>query len=189
MIPTRIGQIVNGCTFATIMHTRREISALLVTPSCLHRMLPLFNRTPQTKTRSSLIHGKENTSKHLRDSSPAAVYCSTIEFNGVTDFYIPSSTELKAIAGQLSRCVFSTNNGKIDSYEIPSTRHAHQYMQIVRYQEGSSEYLGNASVYLTSTTVCHNERVVSLIPKHLASSLRPCNLPATVFPIRKIVIV
>ncbi len=186
MIPTRIGQIVNGCTFAAVMHTRNSISALLVTPNHLHRDLPLLRSSSTRSMRTSFLHGEENTCIHLQDSSPAAEYCSQLEYNSVTGFYVPSSMEMTAILSQLFRGVRFTVDSKTIAYSIP--RSWCSDLLVVRYSAGSASRL-MATKFLTSSTVSRNTRVLTVSPHQLGKSLIDCTQAATVCPIRKIVIV
>lgn len=186
LIPTRIGQIVNGCTFAAVMHTRNSISALLVTPKHLHRDLPLLRSSSIRSMRTSFLHGEENTRIHLQDSSPAAEYCSQLEYNNVAGFYVPSSMEITAILSQLLRGVRFTADSKTITYSIP--RKWCSDLLVVRYSAESASRL-MATKFLTSSTVSSNTRVLTVSPHHFGKSLIDCTQAATVCPIRKIVIV
>ena len=186
LIPTRIGQIVNGCTFAAVMHTRHSIVALLVTPTHLHRDLPLLRSSSTRSMRTSFLHGEENTRIHLQDSSPAAEYCDQLEYNNVTGFYVPSSMEMTVILSQTLRGVQFTVDSKTIAYSIP--RRWCSDLLVVRYSAGSASRL-IATKFLTSSTVSKNTRVLTVSPHHFGKSLIDCTRAATVCPIRKIVIV
>ena len=186
LIPTRIGQIVNGCTFAAVMHTRNSIVALLVTPTHLHQDLPLLRNVSTRSMRTSFLHGEENTRIHLQDSGPAAEYCAQLEYNNVTGFYVPSSMEMTAIMSQLAQGVRFNVNSKTSTYALP--REQHTDMLVIRHSKGSASRLA-ATKFLTSSTVSSNTRVLTVSPHQLGKSLIDCTQAATVCPIRKIVIV
>ncbi len=94
LIPTRIGQIVNGCMFVGINRIQTRSYAIFVSPA--NTVIRASQKTSLTHTPNtqSVVDGYSNTQSMFDLDHPAAYYCATLSVNGFGDFYLPSMNEL-----------------------------------------------------------------------------------------------
>lgn len=95
MIPTRIGQKVEGGFFTGINRIGKIAYAIIVDPKSLQAQLEIktaFNATPNTQ---SINDGWANTTNMDNINHPAARYCRTLTAGGYTDRYLPGRNELE----------------------------------------------------------------------------------------------
>lgn len=93
MIPTRIGQLVDSCTFAGLHQVKNCIYAILLAPKETEVSVP-FGDIEDIHTTTSVIDGYTTTSKFNSPEYFAPHYCKSLTLDGCNDFYLPSITEL-----------------------------------------------------------------------------------------------
>ena len=95
MIPTRLGQKVEGGFFTGINRIGQVAYAIIVDPKSLQAQLEIktaFSATPNTQ---SVNDGWANTTNMDNINHPAARYCRTLTAGGYTDRHLPSRNELE----------------------------------------------------------------------------------------------
>ena len=95
MIPTRIGQLVEGCMFVGLNRIGNQAYAILVAPRGTDTKLPQKTSYGCTLGAQSVINGFANTQAMNNCKHPAAQYCASLTVNRQGDFYLPSSNELE----------------------------------------------------------------------------------------------
>lgn len=97
MIPTRLGQIVEGCMFVGLNRIGNRAYALLSSPKSASATLPIKSFNQSTPGTNSVCDGFANTQAMGTSIHPAARYCKDLTINGIGGFYIPSLNELDQI--------------------------------------------------------------------------------------------
>ena len=95
MIPTRLGQVVEGCMFVGVNRIQSCAYAVFVSPSKTETSLPVKFTIPRAQGPNSDIDGVANTQLMQYSNYPAAVYCSSLTVNRNSDFYLPAKNELE----------------------------------------------------------------------------------------------
>ena len=95
MIPTRLGQVVEGCMFVGINHIGRQTYAIFLAPRSTETELQQKTSNSSTLGTQSVIDGFANTHAMNNPDHPAAQYCASLTVNGQGDFYLPSRNELE----------------------------------------------------------------------------------------------
>lgn len=98
MIPTRIGQICNGGTFAGFNRVCNRAYAIVFAHERKAMGSDGFNyKTNRTATlgSQSTVDGASNTAAMDSAKHPAAAYCKNLTANGFTDWHLPSLNELE----------------------------------------------------------------------------------------------
>ena len=94
MIPTRIGQLAGGGTFAGVMRIHNRCYALVVS-SKQYEVDRLFSNENRIPLLTSQCDGFTNTQQLYSDRRPAVAYCVALEANGYNDWYLPSLNEIR----------------------------------------------------------------------------------------------
>ena len=96
MIPTRIGQKIEGGYFTGFNRIQNCVYAILVAPKCTEKTHLQF-KTQNTSTPGTLSvnDGMENTLAMDNNTHPAAQHCRSLNVCGHTDYYLPSRDELE----------------------------------------------------------------------------------------------
>lgn len=95
MIPTRIGQKLQGGTFTGFNRIRNSVYGIIVAPKITDDELELKLFDTTTSNTSSVIDGVTNTNAMNNTKHPAARYFKNLVVNGFKDWYIPSKNELE----------------------------------------------------------------------------------------------
>ena len=95
MIPTRIGQVVEGCMFVGVNQIGKRAYAVFVSPSDTETSLPVKFTIPHALGPHSDTDGVANTQLMQYSNYPAAVYCLSLTVNSNSDFYLPAKNELE----------------------------------------------------------------------------------------------
>ena len=96
MIPTRIGQKIEGGHFAGVNRIQNCVYAILVAPkSTEHTRLRFKIHNSSTPGILSVNDGIANTLAMDDKLHPAAQYCRSLNVCGHTDYYLPSRDELE----------------------------------------------------------------------------------------------
>ena len=95
MIPTRLGQVVEGCMFVGVNQIGKRAYAVFVSPGETETSLPVKFTIPHAQGPHSDIDGVANTQLMQYSNYPAAVYCSSLTVDRNSDFYLPAKNELE----------------------------------------------------------------------------------------------
>ena len=96
MIPTRIGQLVNGGYFTGVIRIRNSAYAIIVAPKCSEITVCQLKTTPDaTLCTQSVNDGLANTRAMTDSSHPVVQYCCDITVGSYNDWYLPSRDELE----------------------------------------------------------------------------------------------
>ena len=95
MIPTRIGQRVEGGFFAGINRIGQTAYAIIVGPKSLQAHLEVKTAFSASLNTQSVNDGWANTTDMNNINHPAARYCCRLTAGGYTDRYLPSRNELE----------------------------------------------------------------------------------------------
>ena len=96
MIPTRIGQKIEGGHFTGFNRIRTQVYAILVAPkSTEHKDLQFKTQLNSTPGILSVNDGLANTLAMEDNTHPAAQYCRSLNVCGHSDYYLPSRDELE----------------------------------------------------------------------------------------------
>ena len=95
MIPTRLGQVVEGCMFVGVNRIQNCAYAVFVSPSETETSLPFRTLKSHTNGSQSVIDGFANTRSMADTQYLAAAYCMSLTVNGNSDFYLPAKNELE----------------------------------------------------------------------------------------------
>ena len=110
MIPTRIGQLIDGGRFTGFVIVDRSVFGVILAPASEELACQLIvSHTVLPKT--STNDGAKNSNQFAQLISPAVNHCVSSQCNGFTDWYLPSAAELLMSAGYF-RC---------NTYPFPST--------------------------------------------------------------------
>ena len=96
MIPTRIGQKIEGGHFAGVNRIQNCVYAILVAPKTTeHKRIQFKTHNSITPGILSVNDGMANTLAMDDKLHPAAQYCRSLNVCGHTDYYLPSRDELE----------------------------------------------------------------------------------------------
>ena len=95
MIPTRIGQKIEGGYFTGFNRIQHCVYSIIVEPKSLQDQLAIKTVYSATLNTQSVNNGWANTASMNDNSHPAAQYCRTLTAGGYTDWYLPSRDELE----------------------------------------------------------------------------------------------
>ena len=95
MIPTRIGQQIEGCTFTGFNRIEHHVYAIIVAPRSTEKLVQLKTSLCTPPGSQSTINGLSNTCSLNTTEHPAAYYCSNLVVDDITDWYLPSKNEIE----------------------------------------------------------------------------------------------
>ena len=156
MIPTRIGQVIHGGTFAGFNRIRNSVYGIIVAPKSTE--VDLQNKLSRRSTpgTQSTVDGLANTTAMDDSTHPAARYCKNLVVDGIVDWYLPSKNELELCYRNLKPTCYidykSLANGtNLSSVPvgIPYTETVPKQTIVTQYRFKSSEAFN--SWYWTST--------------------------------------
>lgn len=95
MIPTRIGQVIHGGTFAGFNRIRNSVYGIIVAPKSTE--VDLQNKLSRRSTpgTQSTVDGLANTTAMDDSTHPAARYCKNLVVDGLNNWHLPSKNELE----------------------------------------------------------------------------------------------
>ena len=95
MIPTRIGQKIEGGYFAGVIRVKDCAYAILAAPKSTERSIPFKTHCSGTPNTQLVNDGWSNTNAMNDSAHPAAQYCRSLTVCGYADLYLPSRDELE----------------------------------------------------------------------------------------------
>ena len=198
MVPTRIGQLVDSCTFAGFNRIENNIYAILVAPKETEAVKQISTSTITT----SSIDGYTNTHSICMQHHDAIHYCKNLTIDSHSDFYLPSGHELLlcySTLGTRSTLIFDWKPRLYTSAIALTIASRDSFGTLVtRYQY---DYKFSLEDYLTSTINYRTDTILlDYIPFDedfvcMISFAASCSYPDTGFnpvivrPVRRILVV
>ena len=168
MIPTRIGQKIEGGYFAGVIRVKDCAYAILAAPKSTERSIPFKTHCSGTPNTQLVNDGWSNTNAMNDSAHLAAQYCRSLNVGGHADLYLPSRDELELCyrvfkpidwsnttsgVGTLSfdlRLATGTNLNAIPT-GAAYTKTDPARTVVTSFQTGSVEAFDTSSYYWTST--------------------------------------